>query len=45
MQEGNGNSVVHKNKKRRHFHTKVIRVFLGGKKGFDGKVREEDRGR
>lgn len=45
---GHGNSVVYKNKQRRHFHTKVIRVFMGGEKAPDGTARGkktgEDRG-
>ena len=42
---GYGNSVVYKNKQKGYFHTKVIRVFMGGEKVPDGTAREEDRGR
>lgn len=42
---GYENSVVYKNKQRGHFHTKVIRVFMGGEKVPNGTVREEDRER
>ena len=42
---GYGNSVVYKNKQRRHSHTKVIRVFMGGEKVPNGTVRGEDRGK
>lgn len=34
-----------KNKQRRHFHTEVIRMFMGGENVPDGTVREEDRGK
>lgn len=37
--------MAHKNKQRRYFHTKVIRVFMGGEKVLDATAREEDRGR
>lgn len=42
---GPGNSVGYKNKQKRHFHTKVIRVFMEGEKVPDGIAREEDRER
>lgn len=38
-------NVVYRNKQRRNFHSKVIRVFMGGEKVPDGTVEEEDRGR
>lgn len=45
---GYGNSVVYENKQRRHFHTKVIRVFMGGERKFlmaqQGKKTGKDRG-
>ena len=37
--------MVYKNKQRRHFHTEVIRVFMGGEKVLDGTARHEDKGR
>ncbi len=43
--EGHGNSGVYKNKQRRHFHAKVISVFMGGEKVPDGTMRGEDKGR
>lgn len=38
---GHRNSAVYKNKQKRHFHTKVIRLFMGGETIPDGTARED----
>lgn len=46
--EGSENSAADKKKKtkqRRHFHRKVIRLFIGEKGDSDGTVREGDKGK
>ena len=43
--EGFGNNELYKNQQKEHFHNKVIREFIEGKKVVDATVTEEDRSR